>query len=124
MSSSFPRTYPKKRILLSVCRGRISSDSLCDVLTFAAGLGGGTAEHYIDVVFMGDGVTECMSCSLTDEVRPYMTFARSCGTSFWADKDSLAMRGMPEDDLFEGCSIISTEEVYELLRNSDLHLRI
>jgi len=115
---SYPCGFPAKDIVLFVNRANYSEDSLVEVLTFAIGLVGGLSEHRLDVVFVGDGVTECVSSRLNDTTKPYLTSAKSRGVAFWADKYSL------EYGLFAGCAVISPEDLADLVKKSDMHLRL
>ena len=121
---SYPCGFPAKDIVLFINRANYSDDSLVEVLTFAIGLVGGLSEHRLDVVFIGDGVTECVSSRLNDTTKPYLTSAKSRGVAFWADKYSLELRGMLEDGLFAGCAVISPEDLADLVKKSDMHLRL
>ncbi len=121
---SYPCGFPAKNIVLFINRANYSEDSLIEVLTFAVGLVGGLSEHSLDVVFIGDGVTECVASRLNDTTKPYMVSAKSRGVAFWADKYSLELRGMLEDSLFAGCAVISPEDLADLVKKSDMHLRL
>ncbi|MGM9998693.1 MAG: DsrE family protein [Candidatus Bruticola sp.] len=120
----YPCEYRSKHIVLFVNRASYAPDSLISVLTFAVGMAGGLSDHSLDIVFIGDGVTECLASQLTEAAVPYMTSAKSRGVGFWADKYSLEIRGMLEDSLFSGCAVISPEELADLIKKSNMHLRL
>lgn len=122
--SEYPLPYRSKKVVLSVTRSTYSEDSLMEVLRFVDGLSGGMVGHRFDVVFIGDGVTDCVAERCTERVKPYFTAAKSYGTSFYADKPSLDLREIKEERLFEGCSVITPKEFSEILKNSELHMRL
>ncbi len=121
---SYPTDCYSKDVLLFVNRANFSKDSLLEVLTMACGLVGGLSEHKLEIVFIGDGVTECLAACLNKETEPYMVYAKSLGVAFWADKYSLDIRGLSQEQLFEGCAVIPLEDLAELMKKSDIHLRL
>ncbi|MBQ7502278.1 DsrE family protein [bacterium] len=122
--SEYPLPYNSKRILLFVARSNFSADSLAEALRFAVGLSGGLVGHKLDIVFIGDGVTECLAERCTDNAKPYLLSAKSCGVQFFADSFSLKQREIKEERLLAECSAISPEDLSKLLKESEIHLRL
>lgn len=122
---SYPVNHPSKNILLFIGRSNFSSDSLSEALRFAIGLSCGIVGHRVDIVFIADGVTDCMAERIDEvKVKPYFLSARSYGISFWVDESSLKQRSISKDRLFEGCNVVNADSLVELLKNSDIHLRL
>lgn len=121
---SYPRPYPRKRILIFINRVNFGSDSLVEVLRMAVGLSGGLAQHQVAIVFMGDGMTECLRSRLTEAAQPYMLAALSGQVTFWADKYSLDLRGMNPEMLLPQCQILAPEELSQFMGRADIHVRL
>lgn len=122
---SYPVDYSSKKVLLFVGRSNFASDSLVEALRFAIGLSCGIVGHKVDVVFIADGVTDCMTERIEEaKVRPYFLSAKSYGISFWVDESSLKQRSIDKERLFKDCNVVNADSLVELLDSSDIHLRL
>ncbi|MBI3180934.1 MAG: DsrE family protein [Myxococcales bacterium] len=112
----------KKSIVVSFHRAPFGTAHYHEGLRVAVGLGAGTDEHSVSVVFQGEAVYYALKSTDRTDTKKYLEALRKAGVTPWVEEEALAARGLRAEELSEDIRPIRRAQVLEMLRAADVNI--
>ena len=111
----------EKKILFMFLRAPFGSIYYTEGMRAVVGMMSGLDEHKVTCVYMGDAAYYCLKDSDKSESAGYVkTIADISETDYYVEKESLAERGISEDELDGTYKVVSRDDVAKLIAENDV----
>lgn len=109
----------QRHVLCTVNHAPFGSVFYTEGLRAVVGITSGIDEHTVDVVYLGDGVYFALRGVDRADTLKYLSTLAKAGCRLKVEKESLAARGIKEEELAPNVEVVPRSAVRELIAKAD-----